>query len=105
MLKYIVYITTHIDNFKIYTSIREAIDTAKKEIMILFPIKNLGSIAHYLKLQIERDRQARIIYLTQTAYIDRILEETGIQNCRPASIFMDPKLQLQRITENFEIIN
>jgi hypothetical protein len=73
--------------------------------MTLFPIKDLRSIIHYLELQIERNRQARIIYLTQTAYIDRILEETGIQNCRPASIFMDPKLQLQGATEDSEIID
>jgi hypothetical protein len=56
MLEYTVYIITHVDNFKIYISIREAMDAAKKKFMTLFPIKNLGSIAHYLGLQVERDR-------------------------------------------------
>jgi hypothetical protein len=56
MLEYTIYITTHIDDFKIYISTREAMDAAKEEIMTLFPIKDFGSIAHYLGLQIERDR-------------------------------------------------
>jgi hypothetical protein len=32
-------------------------------------------------------------------------EETGMQNCRPASISMDSKLQLQGVTEDSEIID
>jgi hypothetical protein len=56
MPEYIVYIITHIDDFKIYISIREVMDTAKEEIIILFFIKNFESIAYYLELQIERDR-------------------------------------------------
>jgi hypothetical protein len=56
MSAYTVYIITHIDDFKIYISTREAINAAKEEIMILFSIKDLESIAHYLGLQIERDR-------------------------------------------------
>jgi hypothetical protein len=41
----------------------------------------------------------------QTANIDRILEETGMQNYKPVNISINPKLQLQRITKNSEIIN
>jgi hypothetical protein len=56
MSKYIVYIITYIDNFKIYVSIREAMDAAKKEIMILFLIKDFEFIVYYLRLQVERDK-------------------------------------------------
>jgi hypothetical protein len=63
MPEYIVYITTHVDDFKIYTLTREAMDAAKEKIITLFPIKDLKSIAYYLGLQVERDRQARTIYL------------------------------------------
>jgi hypothetical protein len=73
-------------------------NAAKEEIMILFLIKNFGFIAYYLELQVERDRQARTIYFIQIAYIDRILEEAGMQNCRSASISMDPKLLIKKST-------
>jgi hypothetical protein len=49
-------LSPHIDNFKIYASTREVIDTAKEEIIILFLIKDFGFIAYYLELQVERDR-------------------------------------------------
>jgi hypothetical protein len=74
-------------------------DAAKEKIIILFFIKDFGFIIYYLKLQIERDRQARIIYFTQTAHIDRIFEETEIQNCRFINIFINSKLQLQKISK------
>jgi hypothetical protein len=92
MPKYTIYIITHVDNFKIYIFIREIINAAKEEIIILFSIKDLEPIIYYLKLQIERDRQTRIIYFTQTAYIDRILEKIGIRNCKSANISINPKL-------------
>jgi hypothetical protein len=41
-------------------------------------MRDFGFIIHYLKLNIVRDRKARTIYFTQTAAIDRILEEIGI---------------------------
>jgi hypothetical protein len=68
-------------------------------------MKNLRSITYYLKLHVERDRQARNIYFTQTAYIDRIFKKAEIQDCRSASIFMDSKLQLQKATKDSEIID
>jgi hypothetical protein len=94
MPKYTIYIITHVDNFKIYIFIREIINAAKEEIIILFSIKDLEPIIYYLKLQIERDRQTRIIYFTQITHIDRIFEEIGMQNCRSANISINPKLQL-----------
>jgi hypothetical protein len=65
-----VYITTHVNNFKVYAPIRGIMDTAKQELAKLYPIRNLSPIAHYLGLNIMRDRKARIIHLTQTAIID-----------------------------------
>jgi polyphosphate kinase len=78
---------------------------SQKKIGILFLIKNLEPIIYYLKLRMERDRQTRTIYLTQTAHIDRIFEETEIQTCRPVNISMNPKLQLQEATHDSEIVD
>jgi hypothetical protein len=51
--------------------------------MNLFPIKNLGPIRFYLDIKVDRNREARIIQLTQTAAIDRILDEAKLTDYSP----------------------
>ena len=73
--------TTHVDDFKVYAANRRIIDTAKQQIMNLFPIKDLGPIKFYLSMKIDRNREMRTIQLTQTAAIDRILDEAKLTDC------------------------
>jgi len=55
-------------------------DAAKREIINAFLIKDLNPIAYYLNIYIKRDREVDIIYLTQTAAINRILKKIKITN-------------------------
>jgi hypothetical protein len=63
--------------------------------MNLYPMKNLGLIIHYLKLNMVRDRKARIIYFTQIAAIDRILKKIGIAEYSSCTTPMKSDLQLK----------
>jgi hypothetical protein len=85
-----VYITTHVNDFKVYTLTRRVMDAAKQELAELYPMKDLGPIAYYLGLSIVRDRKARTMHFTQTAIIDRILEEAGMTQCSPYVTPMEP---------------
>ena len=58
------YVTTHVDDFKVYVPNRQIIDAAKQQIMNLFPIKDLGPIRFYLDIQVDRNREMRTIQLT-----------------------------------------
>jgi hypothetical protein len=73
--------------------------------MDLYPIRNLDSIIYYLKLNIVRDRKARIIYFTQTAAIDRILEKVGITEYLSYITFMESGLQFAEVQESFQIVD
>jgi hypothetical protein len=84
-----IYVTTHVDDFKVYAANRQIIDTAKQQIMNLFPIKDLGSIRFYLDMKVDRNREARTIQLTQTAAIDRILDEAKLTDCSPCQTLME----------------
>jgi Reverse transcriptase (RNA-dependent DNA polymerase) len=78
-----IYVTTHVNNFKIYAANRQIIDTAKQQIINLFPMKDLGPIRFYLSMKIDRNRELRTIQLTQIAAIDRILDEAKLTDCSP----------------------
>jgi hypothetical protein len=49
--------------------------------MNLFLIKDLGLIKFYLGMKVDRNREMRTIQFTQTAAIDRILDEAKLINC------------------------
>jgi hypothetical protein len=100
-----VYITTHVDDFKVYTLTKEIMNAAKQELTKLYPIKNLGPITHYLGLSIVRDRKARTIHLTQTAIIDQILKKAGITQCSPCTTSMEPGMQFEKTQENSHIVD
>jgi hypothetical protein len=69
--------------------------------MNLYPMRDLGLIIHYLGLNVVRDRKARIIYFTQTAAIDRILEEVGMAEYSFCITFMELGLQFKGIQNSF----
>ncbi len=56
----------------------------KAQLIDKFLIKDLSPV--------DRDRTKRIIYLTQTAVIDRIIKELGIKDCKIAKTLMKPEL-------------
>ena len=72
---------TYVNNFKVYAANRQIIDTAKQQIMNLFPMKDLGPIRFYLSMKVDKNRELRTIQLTQTAAINRILDEAKLTDC------------------------
>jgi hypothetical protein len=98
-------VITHVNNFKIYAANRRIIDTAKQQIMNLFPMKNLGPIKFYLGMKVDRNRKMRTIQLTQTTAINRILDEAKLTDCSPCQTPMEHNLQLERASEPFGIVN
>jgi hypothetical protein len=52
-----------------------------------------------------RDRKARIIYFTQIAAINRILEEIEIVEYLSYITSMESDLQLKKVQDSFQIIN
>jgi hypothetical protein len=99
------YVTTHVDDFKVYAANRRIIDTAKQQIMNLFPMKDLGPIKFYLGMKVDRNREKRTIQLTQTAAIDRILDEAKLTDCSPCQTPMEHNLQLEGASEPSGIVN
>jgi hypothetical protein len=62
-------------------------------------MKDLGSIKFYLDMKVDRNREKRTIQLTQTAAIDRILDEAKLTDCSPYQTLMEYGLQLEEATE------
>jgi hypothetical protein len=73
--------------------------------MNLYPMKDFGPIIYYLKLNVMRDKKARIIYFTQIAAIDRILKKIKMIKYSFCTIFMKSGLQFEGIQNSSQIVN
>jgi hypothetical protein len=56
-------------------------------------------------MKVDKNRELRTIQLTQTAVIDRILDEAKLIDCSPCQTPMEHGLQLEGATEPFQIVN
>jgi hypothetical protein len=77
-----IMIVTYVDDMLILGKSMELINKLKKELSEQFECEDLGSAAYFLGVRITRDREARTISLCQDAYIKKILERFGMENCK-----------------------
>ena len=69
----------------------DAVAEVRKKIATRFDVVFLGPVKHFLGMVIERDRAKRCIFLSQSGYIDRILERVGLAKCNGVSTPLIPK--------------
>ncbi|TVY74571.1 Retrovirus-related Pol polyprotein from transposon TNT [Fusarium oxysporum f. sp. cubense] len=84
-----VIIITYVDDFLIMGSNKEAIQGYKARLGEIFTMTDLGPASHFLGVRITRDRNSRLIYLSQDAYFTRILKKFGLEDCRPVKTPME----------------
>ena len=49
----------------------------------------LGDVFHYFEMEVDVEVK-KTIKMTQVTYMKKILKRFGMQDCRPASVSMDP---------------
>jgi len=67
----------------------------KSAISKRFKIKDLGNFKFFLSMLVERDRHKRRIYLSQGAYIKKVLTRFKMENSKGCPTPMDPKSKLR----------
>lgn len=83
--KNISIIGVHVDDMGLFCTSVEERERAKAELKKEFPINDLGEPELLLGLKITRDRKKRTITISQTHYIDSLLEKFGMTDANPAS--------------------
>ena len=75
----------YVDDILIFGRSLCAVTALKKSLSARYSRVDFGEAKQYLGMHIERDRDARTIYLNQTRYITKILERLGMQDCKGIS--------------------
>jgi hypothetical protein len=80
-----MYIAVYVDDLLIVGPSVAEIKKIKRSLRNRFQMTDLGPCSYYLGMSVQRDRQNRILYLSQEAYIDKVAHQFGINNGAPVS--------------------
>ena len=86
----------HVDDCVTTGSTQGLIDHYKRMVSTRFALTDLGPIHYLLGIGVTRDRKARTISLSQTAYIDSLLERFGLSDAKPLAVPADPNIELSK---------
>ena len=79
----------------------EPIDWIRIKLHEKFIMMDIGELRTFLGLEIERNRTHSTLLLSQSRYIQKILGNSGMQACNPASTPPDPHIRLEPSSTEF----
>jgi hypothetical protein len=82
------YLLVHVDDMLIASSNKNLIEKCANSIGKCFKIKDLGMVKHYLGIDVSRDEKGNFM-LSQTPYIEKILEVSGMVDARHSKFPLD----------------
>ena len=83
----------YVDDMLLGTNINE-LAALKAKLNNSFDMKDLGDASHILGMCIERDRDKKLLYLSQTEYIDKILKRFHMEGGKALSNPLPPYVKL-----------
>lgn len=91
-----VYLLVWVDDMLIASNTKASTGWAKHRIKEVFEARDLGPAGVFLGMQIVRDREQRVLTLSQHNHIVQMLNTHRMQDCNPVCTPMDPGILLDR---------
>jgi hypothetical protein len=84
----------YVDDMLIVAKSRKEITTLKRLLSSEFEMKELGAAKKILGMEITRDRKVGLLFLSQHAYIDKVLQRFNMHDAHPVSTPIAPHFKL-----------
>lgn len=98
-------IAIYVDDLLLTGSSPDQIKRAKLALSQKFHMTDLGECTYYLGMTVTRDRQHRIIRLGQRAYLEKVLRDHEMWNCKFVATPMDSHTRLTKAADNYKAPN
>lgn len=96
-----IYIAVYVDDMLIVGPSLAEIQDIKGKLHRRFQMSDLGPCHYYLGMSVRRDRQQRILSLSQHGYIEKVLRDFGMDNAKPAVTPMETS-KMEALPEGYE---
>lgn len=94
----VIWLLVYVDDMLLASNCRKFLDGFKGEMSKRFEMKDLGEARHFLGMHIKRDRTKRLLTIDQTSFLEQILTEAKMSDCRPVGTPMVPGVSLSKAT-------
>jgi hypothetical protein len=96
----IIWLVVYVDDMLSASNSRDFLNSFKAQLNQRFNLADLGPARHFLGMHITRDREKRLLSVSQKTYLEKILENAGMSQCNPVSTPMSPGIVLQKATRS-----
>lgn len=86
------------DNLLVFLDDNKLKQCIKEELKRNFDMKDLGPVKRCLGMNITQNRIEGKLWISQMDYIEKLLKDYGMQDCKPASTSMDANTKLHATT-------
>ena len=87
-----IYLVVYVDDIVITDSDQDGIQKLKQHLFNHFQTKDLGKLKYFLGIKVAQSNSGVVI--SQRKYTLDILADTGMLDCKPVDIPMDPNVKL-----------
>ena len=92
----VIFLVLYVDDILLIGNDIPALETVKSWLGNSFSMKDLGEAAYILGIKIYRDRSKRLIGLSQSTYIDKVLKRFSMQNSKRGFLPMGHGISLSK---------
>jgi len=89
-------VATYMDDLLILSYTKKAISKLKAQLNKEFKLKHLGAISFYLGMEISRNRDNRIMTITQKGYIAQMLKQLRMEDYHTVKSTIDKNMKLEQ---------
>ena len=105
-----IYLLLYVDDMLIAAKSKKEITTLKKLLSSEFEMKDLGAAKKILGMEITRDRNSGLLFLSQQSYIKKVLHRFNMHDAKSVSTPIAPHFKLSALQcastdENFEYMS
>ena len=97
-----VFIAIYVDDLLIFGPNKLGIAALKQRLSERFHMTDLGPVAYYLGLEVNRNRREKSISLSQVTYLRKIIADFKFEGLRGAMTPMEPDVILQPAADDYQ---
>ncbi len=90
------FIVVYVDDLILVCNDQNKLLHIKEELNQKFEMKDLRELHFFLRMEVERNRDQRLLCINQIKYLKEILKHFQMEECKPIGVPFDPKMKLQR---------
>ena len=95
----------HVDDIVLACNDQEMMKNEKKDMQKRFEMQDLGEASHILGIKISREREKRILRISQQNYLEKVLERFQMKDCKPVATPIEPDNKLTKLKEGEKVVN